>query len=128
MPHPRALLSPGRAAVPAAGLAGFAWWATGLPPFTARAYVVVVGAGAAAMAWGSRQRRPPVGEWSAGGLLVWLGLALTLGAIQLQAYFQHPRFEHPTLSSLVNTALDPRPVRAAALALWLVVAARLARR
>lgn len=127
MPHPRAVLRPRPAAV-AAAVAGFAWWATGLRPFTATAYVVVVGVGAAAMAWGSRQPRPAVRAFSASALGIWLALALVLGAVQLQAFVQQPRYEHPTLSSLVNTALDPRPVRAAALALWLVAANRLARR
>jgi hypothetical protein len=106
----------------------FSWWATGLPPFTGTAYAVVVGAGAIAMAWGARRpRRPPVRAWPAGGLLVWAALAVSLAAWQVAAFVQHPRAVHPTLSSMANTALDPQPVRAVALALWLVLAARLAR-
>ncbi len=106
----------------------FAWWATGLRPFTGIAYAVVVGAGVIAMAWGARRRRSPVRSWPAGGLRVWTALALGVAAWQMAAFVQHPRFQHPTLSSLANTVLDPQVVRAPALALWLVLAARLARR
>lgn len=116
------------ASVGGAALLLFAWWATGLRPFTGIAYAVVVGAGATAMAWGARRRRPPARAWPAGGLLGWAALALGLAAWQIAAFVQHPRTAHPTLSALANTALDPRPVRALALALWLVLAARLARR
>jgi hypothetical protein len=104
----------------------FAWWATGLRPFTGIAYAVVVGAGAAAMAWGARRPRPPARSWPAGGLLAWAVLALGVAAWQVAAFVQHPRTAHPTLSSLANTALEPRAVRAVALALWLMLAARLA--
>jgi hypothetical protein len=51
-----------------------------------------------------------------------------LGAWQLAAWAQSPRDEHPTLSSLTNAVLDARPVRAAAVALWLAGAAWLGRR
>jgi len=40
-------------AVPAAVAAGYAWWATGLRPFTGPALVAVLGAGLAAMALGA---------------------------------------------------------------------------
>lgn len=111
-----------------AALGLFAWWATGLRPFTGTAYVVVVGAGLSAMVWGARRRRPPARAWRAGGLLVWAALALALAAWQMAAFVRHPRPLHPTLSYLANHVLEPRPVRALALALWLVAAARLARR
>jgi hypothetical protein len=118
---------PSRVGGSGAAVVVFAWWATGLRPFTGLAYAVVVGSGAAAMAWGARRPRPPARRWPVGSLLVWAALALGVAAWQLAAFVQHPRSLHPTLSSLANTALDPRPVRAGALALWLVLAARLAR-
>jgi hypothetical protein len=119
--------STSRARGSCAALLLFSWWATGLRPFTGIAYAVVVGAGLSAMAWGARRPRPPVRTWPVGGLLVWAVLTLGLAAWQLAAFVQHPRALHPTLSSLANTALDPRPIRMVALALWLVLAARLAR-
>ncbi|MGH9039019.1 MAG: hypothetical protein ACRDZ3_02190 [Acidimicrobiia bacterium] len=108
----------------------FAWWATGLRPFTGVAYAVVVGSGVVAMAWGALRLRPrpPGPDWPAGTLRRWVVLTGALAAWQLAAFVQHPRFDHPTLSSLANRVLEPQPVRALALAGWLVVAARLARR
>jgi hypothetical protein len=111
----------------AAALLAFTWWATGLRPFTGLAYAVVVGSGVVAMLWGSRHRRPPVRSWPAAGLLAWAVLLLVLAAWQVAAFVQHPRYQHPTLSSLANVVLEPRAVRAMAVALWLVAAARLAR-
>ena len=58
----------------------------------------------------------------------WVVLVVALLAWQLAAYVQHPRSDHPTLSSLTNTALDPRPIRALAFAAWLLTAGWLARR
>jgi hypothetical protein len=51
-----------------------------------------------------------------------------LAAVQLSAYVQHPREDHPTLSSLTNAVLDSRPARTAALVAWLVAARGLGRR
>ncbi|MGH9034937.1 MAG: hypothetical protein ACRD0O_04170, partial [Acidimicrobiia bacterium] len=104
--------------------------ATGLRPFTGVAYAVVVGSGAAAMVWGATRLdpRPPARTWPAAGLLRWVALTGALAVWQVAAFVQHPRSDHPTLSSRANTVLDPPPVRALALAGWLVIAARLARR
>ncbi len=108
----------------------FSWWATGLAPFTGVAYAVVVGSGVVAMAWGAARLgpRPPARTWPAAGLLGWVALTAALAGWQVAAFVQHPRADHPTLSSLANTVLEPQPVRALALAGWLVIAARLARR
>ncbi len=107
----------------------YGWWATALPPFTVTSTVAVVGAGAAAMAVGSRYRRP-AGEarLRAADVATTVVLLVALTAWQLAAYLQHPRSQHPTLSSLTNVALDPHPVRALAFGVWLLVAALLARR
>lgn len=120
----------GRAAA-AVAVAAFAWWAAGLAPFTTPSLVAVVGGGLVAMAAGARwlPRRPTPVEGAAppAGLAAWAVLVVALAAWELAAYVQHPRADHPTLSSLANDALRPRVVRAAALAGWLAVAARLAR-
>lgn len=116
-----------------AGLAAYAWFAAGLAPFTAPALAAVVGGGLAAMVYGMRRLppragRPGPGTGTAAGLVAWVVLVVALAAWEVAAWAQHPRVDHPTLSSLANDALGPRPVRAAALAGWLVASARLARR
>jgi hypothetical protein len=109
-------------------LVGVAWWVVGLRPFSAAATVAVLVTGVAAMVWGARsprRRRPAVDRQSRSG---WLVLASAAAAWELAAFVQHPRDEHPTLSSLTNALLDSRPARAAAFVAWLVGAAALARR
>lgn len=105
------------------------WWVAGLEPFSTDAATVVLGAGLVAMAIGRATRRParrPSASLEA--VAPWIALTGALVAWQLASYVQHPRSDHPTLSSLVNTALDPRPIRALAFAAWLTTAAWLARR
>jgi hypothetical protein len=57
-----------------------------------------------------------------------VALILAGATWQVAAYVQHPRSDHPTLSSLVNAALDSHPARAAAFVAWLAGAWELARR
>jgi thiol:disulfide interchange protein len=112
-------------AIGVAVLAG-AWWIVGLPPFSLAASVAVLSAGAAAAVVGSRFRRKSPA--SAGSIVPWVVLVAMAGAWELAAYLQHPRTEHPTLSSLVNAVLDSHPARAAAFVVWLAGCAALARR
>jgi hypothetical protein len=105
----------------------YAWWAVGLPAFSAAATVAVLGAGAVAMFAGSRSSRPDRPR-ATGRVLPWLALVGLLAAIQVFAYVQEPRDEHPTLSSLTNAALDSHVARAAAFVAWLAAAVELARR
>ncbi|MFP5375266.1 MAG: hypothetical protein ACLGIO_00595 [Acidimicrobiia bacterium] len=100
----------------------------GLAPFSASATAAVLGAGVAAMARGARlppRPRPPVPGQAA---IAWAALVAAAAAWQVAAYVQHPREDHPTISSLANALLDPRPARAAAFVAWLVAAAGLSRR
>jgi hypothetical protein len=108
----------------------YAWWAVALAPFSGRATVAVVLAGAAAMAVGARERRRrlPLDVGDLAWIGMWAGLAATAGAWQLAAYLQHPRAAHPTVSSLANEALDSHLLRAAAFVLWIAAARGLARR
>ena len=58
-------------------------------------------------------------------------LAALLGALlgwELLACSLSPRSDHPTLSSLADAALRPRPVEAAAFLVWLWLGWALARR
>jgi hypothetical protein len=83
--------------------------------------------------WERRRGRAPAAGGTAGagdvaGVASWVVLALVAGAWQLASYLQHPRTDHPTLSSLTNALLDSHVTRAAAFVLWLVAARGLARR
>jgi len=62
------------------------------------------------------------GEW------VWALLAGLVGVWELQAFLQHPRRDHPTLSSLSNEFLVSPASRAIALLIWLALGVWLARR
>ena len=109
--------------------ASYAWWVTALPPFSASATMAVLGGGVLALGVG-RRRRPTSTAAAAAttrGVVLWVVLTSALAAWQVAAFVQSPRAEHPTLSSLANTALDPRPVRALAVIAWLAGAAWLAR-
>ena len=114
----------------AALLVIYAWWVVALAPFSGRATAAVVLAGATAMAVGPRERRrtrPPNAVRMA-GIATWAGLATLAGAWQLAAYLQHPRADHPTVSSLTNGLLDSHVTRAAVFVLWIAAARGLARR
>jgi hypothetical protein len=122
-----------RRAALAVGVGAYAWWAVGLPAFSAAATVAVVAAGAVAMVAGARARRRarrsgPVAVPPQPRALVWVAVLAVAGAVQLSAYLQHPREDHPTLSSLTNALLDSHPARAVAFVAWLAAARGLARR
>ncbi|HEY7068730.1 MAG TPA: hypothetical protein VH479_01395 [Acidimicrobiales bacterium] len=112
----------------AVAVTAYGWWAVGLPAFSALATVAVVGAGAGAMVVGARARRRPGAAQAAGRTWPWFVLAGLLACVQLIAYVQQPRDEHPTLSSLTNAALDTHAARAVAFLAWLAAAVELARR
>jgi hypothetical protein len=123
-PSPAHLLA---AAGAAAAVGLYAWWAVGLTPFTGTASLAVVLAGGAAVGVGAWGHRPAVAA-PRGRVAPWLVVVAALAVVQLSAYVQHPREDHPTLSSLTNALLDTHHARAAALVAWLVAARGLARR
>jgi hypothetical protein len=119
--------------------AGYGWWAVGLPPFSAAATATVVVAGIAAVTVGaalrpgradaSRGAAAPTGRRESDrSAMPWAVLTAIAAAWQLAAYLQHPRDDHPTISSLANAALGTQPARTAAFVAWLAAAAALARR
>jgi hypothetical protein len=111
----------------AVAVTAYGWWAVGRPGFSAAATVAVVGAGAVAMLVGARARRTG-GPPTTGRIGPWFALAGLLACVQLIAYVQQPRAEHPTLSSLTDAALDTHAARALAFLAWLATAVELARR
>ena len=106
----------------------FAWGATALRPFTVPALVVVLGGGVAAMACGRLVRPPshPARLRLPGRPVVWAALLAVLAGWELTAFAQHPRSEHPTISSVTNGLFESHAVRAVTLWLWLSAAAVLA--
>jgi hypothetical protein len=121
------------AVIAAALLAAYAWWAVELPAFSAAASAAVVlpGVAVAALAGvgiGIRRRDRPPPPVTAAGVGRWALVAALAAGWQIAAYLQHPRDDHPTLSSLTNAALDSQAARAAAFVAWLAVTAALARR
>lgn len=106
----------------------YGWWAVSLPPFSATATAAVLLAGGVALVSGAYQPRRQRPEIEVRGAAAWAVLVVLGGLWQVAAYLQHPRDEHPTLSSLANGLLDSQPARAAAFALWIVAAVRLSRR
>ena len=114
-------------------VAAYAWWATGLRPFSGSLTAAVLGAGFVAMAAGATGRRSAGsrtkrrGDLSR-GVAVWAVLFVAGSAWEVGAYLQEPRSDHPTVSSLFDGVLDPHPVRAVAFLGWLAAAAALARR
>lgn len=117
-----------RRAIPGALLLAWSWWVVGLPPFSDAATAAVLGSGAAAAAAGMLRRPADRVATRPGQAVGWAVLALVGGSWQLAAYLQHPRSEHPTLSSLTNSLLDSQPARSVAFVLWVVAAAGVARR
>ncbi|MCA1843225.1 MAG: hypothetical protein LC792_08550 [Actinobacteria bacterium] len=105
----------------------YAWWATSLRPFTLPSLLAVLAAGGAASALGAaliRRDAPPV---RLRHRELWAGLGVAVALWELASFVQHPRSEHPTLSSLTNTLFANHPVRTLGLLLWFTLGAWLAR-
>jgi len=111
-----------------AAVTGYAWWVTGLRPFSGATTVAVVGAGMVAMAIGLTIRSTGGSTSVLPGYAGWVVLFAAVAVWQVLAFVQHPRSEHPTLSSLVNSVIDTHPARTAAFVGWLVAGMVLARR
>jgi hypothetical protein len=109
---------------------GYAWVATGLRPFTLPALVSTLGGGLVAIVVGGRlPRRPAIaGRAVTAGGWMWFALAAAVGVWELQSFLQHPRSQHPTLSSLTNSLLESHASRMVALLGWLAGSVWLARR
>lgn len=107
---------------------GYAWLATDLRPFTLPLVAAVLMGGLVAVALGANL---PAGGPRTGWprrLDVWMALGATLALWELGSFLQHPRAEHPTLSSLTNTLFQNHAARALGLLMWLGAGTRLARR
>lgn len=117
-----------RLAITVAAVA-YAWWAAGLASFTWTATAAVAAAGLAFIIAGARRPRPcqPGGD-ARRSALAWTIVFALLAGWELAAYLQHPRADHPTLSSLADQLLAWRPARAVGFLAWMAIGAEMARR
>lgn len=108
---------------------GYAWLATDLRPFTLPLAAAVFLGGLVAAVLGANLLPALVSRpgWPR-RLDVWAALGAALALWELGAFLQHPRAEHPTLSSLTDTLFQSHVARALGLLLWLGAGTRLARR
>jgi hypothetical protein len=110
-------------------IGAYAWWTAGLRPFTWPALIAVAMAGIGTIVVGSGRRRPvEPGAGAVKGVRIWAIVLALLVVWELAAYFQHPRADHPTLSSLAEPVIDWRPARALAFLAWIALGADLCRR
>jgi hypothetical protein len=110
------------------GVLSYAWWATGFRPFSRGALLATAGAGLVTIALGTRRRLSPPPPRGGVGVSLWGLLAGTLATWELASFIQHPRAQHPTLSSVANRALADHPARALGFVIWLGVGVYLSRR
>jgi hypothetical protein len=106
----------------------YAWLATGLRPFTLPALVATLAGGLVAILVGGRLTAPAASPGPVRGAWVWLALGSAVALWELQAFLQHPRSAHPTISSLTNNLMQNHVSRAGAMLAWLAVGVWLARR
>ena len=106
----------------------YAWVTTGLRPFTLPASVATLVGGLIVILVGGRRSAPVASGAPIRGAWVWLALASAMAIWELQAFLQHPRSAHPTISSLTNDLLQNHVSRAGAMLVWLAAGVWLARR
>ena len=113
---------------------GLSVWAAATDPFTSAADTVsAIGIGLVAIEVAVRWRRPALvtgadrdraarARW-----WPWLALAAALLALELASFFSGPRVDHPTISSLYDSATRWPAVRGAFFLGWLCLGAALVR-
>jgi hypothetical protein len=127
----RAAHGTARKAVLAVGLAGYAWVAGALTPFTAKSLlsVLVPGAVLGAIAYGRAPRRiPPPQAMDIAGFSYWAIGAAVLLEWEASAVISGSTWHHPSLTQLVSPLIGPHPVKSAAMLAWLLSGWALVRR
>jgi hypothetical protein len=110
----------------------YSWLATYLQAFTDGIDVAVAipALAISVIAWlrsgarRARRRVSPAPTWTDG--LPWIALLALLSGLEIACYLSSPRRDHPTLSSMADTAMSVHPGRAGLLAVWLAVGIYLA--
>ena len=102
--------------------------AAGLQPFTLPALVATLGGGLVVIIAGRRHSPPVAAREAVSGAWLWAALGGAAVVWELQAFLQHPRGDHPTVSSLTNDLLQSHLPRAGAMLVWVTAGWWLARR
>lgn len=109
---------------------GYTWVASSFGTFTWPARAVTLIPGIALLAYAGRHR-PPRGlpralkesrDWRR-GFVTWVVVALATGMLEMSAFMQAPRHEHPTLSSVVAAMMSMHLTKWVAWVLWLLFGA-----
>lgn len=109
-------------------IGAYAWWVSGLEHFSTPTLVAVMAAASLAVSSARWQRHRRPGRTGGLELRPWLVVLGALFVWEVVAFSLSPRSTHPTLSSMADAALGPRPLEAGAFVAWLALGRRLARR
>jgi len=114
---------PVRKIVIGAGLVAYSWVAASTVPFTRSALLAVLlpGAVVATLAYGRPVRRiPPPDHVDVAGFSYWAFCIIALFEWEAAAFRDNSLWWHPSLTALIDPVLDVRPVKAAAILVWLL--------
>lgn len=109
-------------------LVAFAVLVASVRSFTWPALVLTAIAGIAVLVLAARGPRRSRAATTGRGLALWAILAVAVTAWELVAFFQSPRADHPTISSMLDGADAHPPLRAALFIAWILLGRELARR
>jgi hypothetical protein len=122
---------PALGALAVLGLAGYAWFASGLPAFSGRALagVLVPGAALGLIAYGRPPERIPAPDrLDLTGFSYWAICVALLLEWEASAFRDNSLPWHPSLTGLIDPLIQPHPVRGAAFLVWLLAGWALVRR
>ena len=109
-------------------LVGYTALVASVRSFTWPALALTAIAGVAVLVLTPRRTPPERSLRPERGIALWVALAAAVIAWELVAYFQSPRDDYPTLSSLLDAVEAHRPLRGALFLGWIALGRELVRR